>query len=93
MLTHPARASRRKRQQFDLTRLDYIRQLEHHEAQKHSDLLEGVSQLFFAKKVRHFLCLAFPPPSWLRHCLCLVCSTAFVAKTPPLPCVFHNLRG
>ena len=24
--------------------------------------------------------------SWRRHCLCLVCSTAVVAKTEPLPC-------
>ena len=46
--------------------------------------------------------------SWLRQCLCLVFSTAFVAKTVPLPCVsllsswprqclclvcFHCLRG
>ena len=33
------------------------------------------------------LCLAFPLPSRLRHCLCRVCSTAFAAKTLPLPCV------
>ena len=32
-------------------------------------------------QARPCLCLVFPPPSWLRHCLCLVCSTAFVAKT------------
>ena len=25
-----------------------------------------------------------------RHCLCLVYSTAFVARTPPLPCVPIN---
>ena len=29
----------------------------------------------------------------VRKRLCLVCSTAFVAKTLPLPCVFHCLRG
>ena len=29
----------------------------------------------------------------VRPCLCHVCSTAFVAKTPPLSCVFHCLRG
>ena len=29
-----------------------------------------------------------PPPSRLRHCLCLVCSTALATKTLPLPCVF-----
>ena len=29
----------------------------------------------------------------VRHRLCPVCSTAFVAKAPPLPCVFHCLRG
>ena len=29
----------------------------------------------------------------VSHCLCPVCSTAFVAKTLPLPCVFHCLRG
>ena len=29
----------------------------------------------------------------VRQCICLVCSTAFVAKTVPLPCVFHCLRG
>ena len=28
----------------------------------------------------------------VRHCLCLVCSTAFLTKTLPLPCVFHCLR-
>eukprot|EP01052_Picozoa_sp_SAG31_P014276 SAG31_NODE_880_length_11279_cov_154.463238_5_plen_975_part_00 len=45
-----AAESRLKQQQYDLARLDHIRQLEHHEAQKQSDLLEGVAQIFFAKK-------------------------------------------
>ena len=31
----------------------------------------------------------YPLPSWLRHCLGLVSSTAFLAETLPLPCVFH----
>ena len=29
----------------------------------------------------------------VRHCLCLVFSTAFAAKTVPLPGVVHCLRG
>ena len=29
----------------------------------------------------------------VRHRLCLVCSTAFAAETPPLPCVLHRLLG
>ena len=38
---------------------------------------------------RHRLCLVDRLPSWRRHCLCLVFCTAFVAKTPPLPCALH----
>ena len=38
--------------------------------------------------------LCFHCLSSLIHCLCVVCvSTAFTAKTPSLPCVFHRLRG
>ena len=38
-------------------------------------------------KTVHLPCV-FPLPSWLRQCICLVFSTAFVAKTLHLPCVF-----
>ena len=38
--------------------------------------------------VRRCFWSLFSLPSWLRYCPCLVCSTAFVAKTPPVPCVF-----
>ena len=31
--------------------------------------------------------LRVPLPSWLRRRRCLACSTAFLARTPPLPCV------
>ena len=34
------------------------------------------------------------PHNWeVRHCLCLVCSTAFATKTLPLPCVFYCFFG
>ena len=41
----------------------------------------------------HFNSLFDCTRSTVRRCLCLVCSTAFVAKTLPCPCVFHCLRG
>ena len=41
------------------------------------------STAFMAKTRPFALCLL---PSWLRHCLCLVRSTASVAKTAPLSC-------
>ena len=37
--------------------------------------------------------LCVPLPTWLRECLCLLCSTTFAAETVLSPCVFHCLRG
>ena len=44
--------------------------------------------LGIALSVRPCLAMCVPLPSWLRHRLCPVCSTAFAAKTPPSLCVF-----
>ena len=45
-----------------------------------------VSAAFAVKTVPlHYV---FPLPSWLRHCLCLVCFRCFCEKIVTLPCVF-----